>query len=169
MSAQSPEPAAFPGALPSGEPIPYLADDCRTARRLLKAHTSALPIRIWFHATGEDRVPSIVTTGLIPSCWTNGDSCIVFGLDNLDELPTWRRYDWIIEVRSPAPPGHAKAWWVPPSAITGAWRQGTFTPRDHLPRQAADTAPILADGCDCGLADICREQQQRWRQTLSLR
>lgn len=168
MSAPPPDPAEFPGALPSGAAVPYLTNDSDRARTLLAIRTSVIPIRTWFHATDGDHVPSIVMSGLIPSCWNHGDSCIVFGVDHLGDLPTWRRDDWIMEIRSPAPTDPAKAWWVPPGAITGAWHHGTFTPRGHLPRPPAGTPPIQTDGCDCDLADICREQQQRWRRTLSL-
>jgi hypothetical protein len=159
MSAPSDNVRAV-GSFPDAGPVPYLTDDPRVANELLQ-QPSAEPVRTWWHVTYEHLLPMVAATGLIPSCWHGGDTCAVFGIDSLTAAPSWRSDDWIVEVRSSAPLGPVKAWWVPPGAILGAWQRGRFY---QLKRDPGAEPPIV-DGCPCPLSEICREQQRRWLAT----
>jgi hypothetical protein len=154
------------GAFPTLGPLPYLhlsEDEVRGA-----AIAGPFPSEAtWFHVTYADRLPIVLRTGLIPSCWFGGDSCAVFGFEGHVEVPLMRQSDWILEIRSYALAGPAKAWWVPPSSIHGLWRGGvahhvppaTYVFQRRWPRQI--------DGCDCSLSGIVGEQQALWRSTWS--
>jgi hypothetical protein len=157
MSAQ-PEPA---GAFPLLGPLPYLHLSLEAARAALGAGPYPSETT-WFHVTYDPVLPMILRTGLVPACWWGGDTCAIFGIDALEKVPTWRRHDWIIEIHSPALPGQVKAWWVPSSAIRGAWRHGIFYPADALPSPASARPPSLNRGCECEFASLVGEQQQRW-------
>jgi hypothetical protein len=154
------------GAFPTLGPLPFLhlsEDEVRGA-----AIGGPFPSEAtWFHMTYPDRLSIILRTGLIPTCWFGGDSCAVFGLERHEEVPLMRKGDWILEIRSCALAGPAKAWWVPLSSIYRLWRGGvahhvppaTFDDQPHWPRQI--------HGCDCSLSDIVSEQQALWRSTWS--
>jgi hypothetical protein len=160
MSAPS-EKCGADGCFPAAGPVPYLTDQPDQAASLLTDDT-APPVRTWWHVTYAEAVPQIAATGLVPSCWFGGDTCAVFGVDDRAAVPSWRADDWLIEVRSPAPPGPVKAWWVPPTAIVGAWHRGEF--HDIRAGEIANPPPV--DGCSCPLTAICRDQQQAWRASL---
>ena len=149
------------GCFPLAGPVPYLTDDPAQAAEMLTQFADIAP-RIWWHATYASAVPAIMRTGLIPSCWHGGDTCVVFGTDDRFEVASWRREDWVIEIRSAVRMGPDKAWWVPPASIVGAWHGDTFHPRDALLR--AVPAPSV-DGCSCPLAALCRDQQAHWMRT----
>ena len=121
----------------------------------------------WFHMTYSDRLPIILRTGLIPSCWFGGDTCAVFGLERHDEGPMMRKSDWILEIRSCALAGPAKAWWVPPSSICGLWRGAVAHPVPRASNEGRPRWPRQIDGCDCSLSDLVHEQQALWRTTWS--
>lgn len=159
MSAPSDEVGSV-GCFPAAGPVPYLTDDPRVAAEFLQ-QASAEPVRTWWHITYEYLLPQVATTGLIPSCWRGGDSCVVFGIDDRTDVPSWRLGDWIVEVRSPAPVGPVKAWWVQPSAIVGGWHRGQF----HRLERPHAVPPPNVDGCPCPLSEICRDQQRRWLAT----
>jgi hypothetical protein len=155
------------GVFPVLGPVAYLTDDEMTARRMLAERP--FPIRrTWWHVTYSEHLTSVLTTGLIPSCWWGGDTCAVFGTDSPTRVPTWRRDDWVIQIRSHALPDAVKAWWVSACAIQGAWRRGRFYSRTKLLAGEHDRRyqhREIRDGCVCTLTDLCREQQSAWRAT----
>lgn len=149
--------------------MPYEARNCEEARQILTVDATFALAKTWWHATYASRLDSVLRFGLLPACWFGGDTCAVFGLDDLGGLPSWRTPDWLIEVHSSALPGPAKAWWVAPGAIRGGWFRGNFVPRLAL-LQASDLEPTAGqqpDGCACVLSDVCREQQNLWRASLT--
>jgi hypothetical protein len=152
------------GALPNGEPVPYVTDDPLEARTLLAGGVNA-DLRRWYHATRSVNLASIVWYGLAPGCWLGGDSCVVFGIDRRTEVPSWRRGDPVLEIVSAAPASQAKALWVPPHRLVGVWQRSEFVEAEHLRREIAPPARPVLDGCLCPLSEICREQQQIWAAT----
>ena len=81
---------------------------------------------------------------------------------------TAHRGDWILEIYSRAYDGQAKAWWVPPQAIRGAWNLGVFYDAVDL---RARGGPLLPDvgGCTCNLAELTLEQARLWREAVRVR
>lgn len=147
------------GAFPRIGPLTYLADDVVEARAGLRGEYPTL--RRWFHATTEEAAASAAWQGLVPGCWHGGDCCCVCGYDSLDEIPR-HRGDWIVEIYSRAYDGQAKAWWVPPQAIRGAWNDGVFYEAAELRERGG---PLLGavSGCSCNLNELTREQAGAWR------
>lgn len=122
------------------------------------------PIRRWFHATRAEFIGSICVQGILPSCWSGGDTCGVCGYDKLTQLPA-ELGQWALEVESPALPGDLKAWWVPSTAIRGAWCDGLFYPADAL---RIDARPLLTPtGCPCEMSAMTDDQIAIWRTTWS--
>jgi hypothetical protein len=154
------------GAFPLTGPVTYLTDDEDAARAMLDRGEFPAPTT-WWHVTDPARLPTILAKGLVPGCWRGGDTCAVFGIDALADAPGWRRHDWILEIHSAALSGQAKAWWVPPAAIRGAWRFDTFISarllHDAYPLEAPPSG--VADGCPCSLTRLSRDQQAAWRAT----
>ena len=150
------------GAFPRIGPLTYLAADVAEARARL--HGDYPSPRRWFHATSEEAAASAAWQGLVPGCWQGGDCCCVCGYDSLDEVPRHRR-DWILEINSRVYDGQARAWWVPPQAIRGAWKDGVFYEAVEL---RARGRPLLGDvrGCSCNLSELTREQAAVWRAQL---
>lgn len=156
-------PAPCAGAFPGTDPLTYVLQDPAEARAALSSGPYQ-PISTWYHATYDYAFPSIIHTGLIPSCWWDGDMCAVFGYDTRASIPMYRRSGWILELNSPALLGPVKAWWVAPTAITGAWHDGIFYPV-HAMLSVVDPTPLPATrhGCSCSLAELTTEQQELWR------
>jgi hypothetical protein len=154
------------GTFPLTGPVTYLTDDPNAARALLD-HGEFPEPTTWWHVTDLGSLSSVLVIGLVPGCWRGGDTCAVFGIDALADVPRWRRHDPIVEIRSAALPGQVKAWWVPPTAIRGVWRSGTFIPAHQL----SDAYPLqippsdITDGCPCRLTRLSRDQQTAWRAT----
>src|SRR4051812_39332423 len=119
----------------------------------------------WYHATTEAAATSAAWQGLVPGCWQGGDCCCVCGYDSLDEVPV-HRSEWILEIYSRAYDGQAKAWWVPPQAIRGAWNRGAFYEATEL-RERGEPLLGEVDGCVCNLADLTLEQARLWRAQLA--
>lgn len=162
-----PRPIEAQGAFPTVGPVTYLTDEEPIARALL-ADGALPPVTTWWHVTYPDRLASIISAGLVPSCWWGGDGCAVFGMDQLSDAPGWRPDDWVLEIQSPALPGSAKAWWVPARAIVGAWRHGRFHTVDELPRLRPAVQSQFINtpaGCSCPLTKLCGDQQTVWRST----
>ena len=154
--------ASASGSLPDGDAVPYLTDDPEHARALLSRPHTLNVRRRWYHVARRPDLPSIVWFGLMPGCWRNGDSCVVFGCDRMTEVPKWRVDDPVVEIESAAPPGQAKALWVAPSAILGVWDGANFTTAVDLREALPQPARPEVDGCPCPLAAVCREEQERW-------
>ncbi len=153
----------FPGTFPSIGPVTYLPLAPHEVRDLMKGEP---PIeRTWFHATHERAARAACRQGLIPSCWTGGDSCCVFGYDDMDQIPI-HRGEWVLEVLSHALESQLKAWWVPATAISGVWRRGRFTRADAL-RVPSSWLSAPSGSCACDLADLTTTQIKRWRTTWS--
>lgn len=149
------------GAFPLAGPLTYLRADFAEIREHLESAEFA-PVSIWFHATSEHAARAAAVEGLVPSCWCGGDSCCVFGRSSLNEVPRWRRADWVVEIESRALPGQLKAWWVPPQAIRGAWHEGQFFTREDLVARSG-LADAVGESCPCDLHELTREQIARWR------
>lgn len=152
------------GAFPIVGPVTYLK---MSAAEVKAALAGPYPAKsVWFHATSDEVAVSAAHYGLIPSCWWGSDSCCVFGCARLDDVPAYRRTAWILEIHSAALDDQLKAWWVPPTAIRGAWHQGLFHDRtdllEHMPR-----LPEINDTCYCDLAQLTSAQIVSWR--LSIR
>jgi hypothetical protein len=147
------------GAFPCVGPLTYIAHDAVHAREGM--HGDYPKLRRWFHATTEEAAASAAWQGLVPGCWRGGDCCCVCGYDSLDDVPT-HRVDWVLEIYSRANVGQAKAWWVPPQAIRGAWTLGVFYEATEL-RERGE--PLLGEvgGCACDLSELTREQALLWR------
>lgn len=150
------------GVLPVAGPVPYLPDDGRQRHDRFAADLPTA-VRTWWHVTWEPMPAVAARQGLIPSCWSGGDCCVVFGHDEFC-TPSALRGDVVIEVRSRALPGQLKALWVPWWCIVGAWRNGQFIAADHLRREAAELVDRTS-GCTCALSAFMREQQTLWRAT----
>lgn len=152
------------GVLPADEPVPYLVDDPLSARERFAAK---LPeeVRTWWHVTWEP-VPALAAQqGLIPSCWTGGDCCVVFGHDTYDPGEAYPDAA-VLEIRSRVCDGQLKALWVPWWCIVGAWRAGKFVSADELRKEEISViSPV--EGCPCSLAAVMREQQAVWRATCA--
>jgi hypothetical protein len=147
------------GAFPHIGPLTYIADDVVHARETM--HGDYPTLRRWFHAATEEAAASAAWQGLVPGCWQGGDCCCVCGSDSLDEVPSYRG-DWILEIYSRACDGQAKAWWVPPQAIRGAWNLGAFYDAVELRERGG---PLLDEvsGCACNLSELTSEQAHLWR------
>jgi hypothetical protein len=102
-----------------------------------------------------------VNRELVPSCWYGGDCCCVCGYDARNQVPA-HRGEWVLEIYSRAYDGQAKAWWVPPQAIRGAWNLGVFYEAAELRERGG---PLLTNvaGCACNLAPLTLKQGQLWR------
>lgn len=148
------------GAFPLEGPLTYMfLSPSEVAEHLAGGAFS--PRRVWLHATSVEAARAIARQGIVPSCWVGGDSCGVFGYDSAEEIPMYRRQAWLVEVESAALAGQIKAWWVPPSAIRGAWHDGAFVTAAEL---RAEDAPLLEPvGCACELSAITSEQIACWR------
>jgi hypothetical protein len=154
------------GAFPAVGPLPYL--DLPEGELRAAAESGPYPAETtWFHATYPDRLPLILRTGLIPSCWWGGDSCAVFGVAAHDGVGVMRQDDPLIEVRSCALPDSPKAWWVPPFAIRGVWLHGKRQPVSPDLFRISIAWPRAPDGCGCELTEMVREEQELWRRTWS--
>lgn len=152
------------GSFPKLGPVTYLPiSPAEVAQALLGA---CPPTTIWYHATLDSRLHQVCAAGVLPSCWWGGDSCCVFGYDRIEDVPGVRSKGWILEVESAALAGDLKAWWVPPTAIRGAWRGGTFHRRGDL-AGAPSQPPDIGDGCSCDLTELVSSEKARWRQTLA--
>jgi hypothetical protein len=149
------------GAFPLAGPLTYLRVPLAEIRDCLQSAEFA-PVSIWFHATSEHAARAAAAEGLIPSCWCGGDSCCVFGHSSFDEMPRWRRQDWVVEIESRALPGQLRAWWVPPQAIRGVWHDGQFFGRDELEARSG-VAELVSESCPCDLHGLTSEQIARWR------
>jgi hypothetical protein len=75
------------------------------------------------------------------------------------------RGDWVLEVHSRALPEQQKAWWVPVSAISGAWHSGVFYKAADL-RERGGPMVAPADSCTCELAELVAEQVALWRRAV---
>lgn len=148
------------GAFPLTGPLTYLAADLDEARRRMDDEYP--PVRPWFHATSEEAAASAARQGLAPGCWHGGDCCCICGYDELDDVPAHRRGDWILEIHSRARAGQAKAWWVPPQAICGAWNLGVFYEASELRELGAPSLGAVV-GCACDLNELTREQAALWQ------
>jgi hypothetical protein len=148
------------GAFPLSGPVTYLAGSNAELEELLAANYPAPAT--WFHGTTREAAISACWQGLVPSCWWNGDSCCVFGVDSLGMVGP--HHDWVLEIHSPATPGQLKAWWVPPHAIRGAWHSGLFAPAAMLREMGS---PLLRPtGCSCELAAKTAEEIGEWRKVV---
>jgi hypothetical protein len=154
------------GAFPVAGPVVYLPGDTSELRRMLAGPYP--PLQRWFHATYEHVAVAACQQGLIPACWQGGDSCGVFGYDQLQDLPIWRQDPWVLEVRSRALDGPLKAWWVPAHAIRGAWHGGVFYPAVDLRQREAELVEP-AGTCECELVALTGEQITLWRNTWTSR
>lgn len=152
------------GAFPLLGPVTYMLLGIEGVRAALRGPYPER--RIWYHATWESTLGSILRVGIIPSCWWGGDGCCVFGYDRWEEIPEHRRNAWVLDVHSSALPGQLKAWWVPPSAIRGAWHDGTLHEPAELRSRHPATPLEATDGCSCELRWLVAEQQRFWRTTL---
>jgi hypothetical protein len=119
--------------------------------------------QIWYHATHESAARAACRQGLIPSCWTGGDSCCVFGYDKMEDIPV-HRGEWVIEVRSRALDSQLKAWWVPVGAITGVWLRGTFLSVEQI-RVSITSLAQPTGNCICELSALTAFETSRWRET----
>jgi len=149
------------GALPLGDPFPYVARDLAHARQLLAgARHSA--VTTWWHETPAVHIPSIATIGLVPGCWTGSGDCVVFGLEDRADVSADRGLA-VVEVRSPVPPAPAKAWWVPPEYIVGFWMpDDSFLDRQTASaREPHSDMVFTRDGCSCELATLCASERAR--------
>ena len=148
-----------PGSFPAKGPVTYLP---LSPEEVQASMTESAPAeRTWFHATNERAARAICRQGLIPSCWTGGDSCCVFGYNEVSQIPVYRG-EWVLEVRSHALESQLKAWWVPAGAIRGVWRNGKFYSAATL----RATLGVLAEppgGCACELSSITEGQIALWR------
>jgi hypothetical protein len=151
------------GAFSLSGPVTYLAGSCAELEELLAANYPAPTT--WFHGTMREAAISACWQGLVPSCWCDGDTCCVFGVDSLDMVGP--HHDWVLEINSPAIPGQLKAWWVPPHAIRGAWHRGLFLPAAML--REMGTPLLRPAGCSCELAAKTAEEIGEWSRMLASR
>jgi hypothetical protein len=156
-------PESVLGAFPRLGPVTYLPLSPDAVREALTGEYP--PNRTWFHATWERSLGSILRAGLIPSCWWGGDACCVFGYDRREDIPQHRASGWILEFHSRALEDQLKAWWVPVSALRGAWRWDRFWSVDELRRQFTGSAAATTHGCYCELSELSVEQQRLWQTT----
>lgn len=149
------------GALPLGEPFPYVADGLDHARQLLDGPRHGT-VTTWWHETPAVHIPSIASVGLVPGCWTGSGDCIVFGLEDRADVSTDPDLA-VVEVRSPVPSGPVKAWWVPAEYIVGFWMpDGSFLDRQAvLARGPRSAVAFAGDGCGCELAALCASERAR--------
>lgn len=146
------------GSFPALGPITYLHLMPTEVDEALRS--ARPPVSRWFHATRAEFVGSICLQGVLPSCWSGGDTCGVCGYDTLAQVPA-ELGQWAIEVESAALPGELKAWWVPPTAVRGAWVDGLFYPAEEL---RVDAKPLLQPvACSCELASHTQAQISLWR------
>ena len=150
------------GAFSIAGPAVYLTDDPGEASALLRDRRP--PPAIWFHATSREGATSAARWGILPGCWRGHDTCAIFGVESLDGVHA-HHGDWILEIRSRALACQAKAWWVPPRSILGAWHERAFTRAQAL--RAADASPPALRACSCGLSGLVREQIAAWRATIA--
>ncbi len=153
------DPNELCGVFPVGNPIPY------TGRSKMVSGNNIPAVRTWYHGTWANHVASIAQLGLVPSCWFGGVCCCVFGFDTSD-FTLYQKYgDWMVEVKSRVDAGtDAKAWWVPPQRIVGAWHKGQFYTRESLLTVPGN--PILGRLWRIGCFDkLCRRQYEIWRTT----
>lgn len=147
------------GAFPTLGPLPYLHLTPGAVAAALAADYP--PPRRWYHGTTEDAALSALAQGLLPGCWVGSGDCCVFGYDAREAIPRQRR-ECVLEIYSCALPGQPKAWWVPPQAIVGLWRDDEFVEAPAL-RGAAEPALTPSGTCACDLAAVVAEQVARWR------
>jgi hypothetical protein len=148
------------GAFPTLGPLPYLHLTPRAVAAALAGDYP--PPRRWYHGTTEAAAMSALAQGLLPGCWVGSGDCCVFGYDAREEIPR-QRSECVLEIYSPALPGQLKAWWVPPQAIIGVWREDDFAETAMLRDVRAPTlAPIGT--CGCELAELVAEQVALWRE-----
>ena len=153
------------GSFPSAGPVTYLSDDPDECRRMM-AGPYPHP-RTWYHGTTERIARLACVQGIAPGCWlgTGGKCCGVLGYDALGEFLLRRQHLWILEIAGPALDGDIKAWWVPYSDVRGVWHLDHFVSRAEFARANHGALTMPKGGCECGLSEICAEQQVLWRKT----
>jgi hypothetical protein len=150
------------GTFPQLGPVVYTAGSVAEARARLAV--APPPRRIWLHATTEAVVRRAVFEGLTPSCWRGGDCCAVCGRDRPEDVHL-HEPDWLAEVESDALAGELKSWWVPASAIRGAWHNQEFFTREALREGQEPPKPSGGCQCHCELRELCSEQYEAWRRS----
>jgi hypothetical protein len=85
----------------------------------------------------------------------------VCGHDALDDVHL-HQGPWVLEIESPALRGQLKSWWVPASAIKGAWHEGSFISAVDM-RSVDAPPPVEVHPCHCWLNGLVAEQIQIWR------
>jgi hypothetical protein len=146
------------GAFPTLGPLPYLHLTPQGVAAALEGEYP--PRRRWYHGTTEDAAMSALGQGLLPGCWVGSGDCCVFGYDAREAIPP-QRSACVVEIYSRALPGQLKAWWVPPQAIVGIWRDDEFVETAAL-RDVATPSLAPSGTCTCELADVVAEQVARW-------
>jgi hypothetical protein len=146
------------GVFPLGNAIPY-------TRRWERLGPDNTPLfSTWYHGTWESRVGDIARYGLVPSCWLEGfpcSNCCVFGFDNIDN----KYGDWVIQIYSRVEKAcQAKAWWVPPQNILGAWHEGKFHGRHELVNYPKSEFTIRC--CQNPNCDFTRIMYNQWHKTI---
>ncbi len=151
------------GAFPEAGPVTYLQ---LSRPQILAAMRGPYPAsRTWYHATSWDAAVSACRYGLLPSCWWGSDTCCVCGYDRPEDLPEYRRRDWILEIHSAALPGQVKCWWVPAYAIQGGWYERSFHQRSDL-LTGSPSIPKVGDGCWCDLSALSAAEIYDWRRSI---
>ena len=153
------------GAFPMAGPVTYLTDDPEECRRIMAGPYPER--RIWYHGTTERVARLACIQGIAPGCWigTGGECCGILGYNSLHQFLRRRGHLWIIEIEGRALDGDVKAWWVPYSDVRGVWHLDRFVPRPEVVRGNHEPTTQPRVGCDCGLSEICSEQQELWRRT----
>lgn len=146
------------GAFPVVGPVPYLSLPVGEVAASLVGPFP--PLQTWFHRTPAANVESIARFGIVPSCWRGGDCCCVFGATERSNAER-SSDDWLVQVDMPSLEGDAKAWWVPPQAVTGAFFNDTFFARNVLLLRGS-AAPLRLGSCNCEIDHLVRAEIARW-------